>query len=257
MSAFITIQSGIAAGTSHRIENRVARVGSDPQSDVCLPTAEIPGHALTLEFDENGCRVYNRCRNNVQIGEQMVEPDQAAAWPETDVLQLGEDIELLLDFEDPEAQNANANFYTEFDDETDVAENHSAAKEQEQAENKSSSSAKTMMQLAITLLCVVGCALLLLRDQNRNSGPESGPGFSEIVTSAVENADVSSELIRRIQHAETQRIRGRREIAREQYQSIRDDIIAARVNRHSDGASASPVAQILRFIQTRLESNRP
>ena len=256
MSAFITIQSGIAAGTSHRIENRVARVGSDPQSDVCLPTAEIPGHALTLEFDENGCRVYNRCRNNVQIGEQMVEPDQAAAWPETDVLQLGDDIELLLDFEDPEAQAANANFYTEFDDETDVAENHSAAKEQEQANNKSSSSAKTMMQLAITLLCVVGCALLLLRDQNRNSVPETGPDFSEIVASAIENANVSPELIQRIQHAETQRIRGRTEIAHEQYQSIRDDLIAAEVSRSSEDLN-SPVSQILQFIQTRLESNRP
>ena len=254
MSAFITIQSGIAAGTSHHIVSRVVRVGSDPQSDVCLPTAEIPGHALTLEFDENSCRVYNRCRNNVHIGDQMIEPDQVATWPENDVLQLGEDIELLLDFEDPRSQGTSADFYTEFDDETDFVEEFSASAEPE-SEKPSSGSARTMMQLTVTLLCIVGCALLLLRDQNRKTGPESGPGFSQIVSNAIENPEVSRELIQRLQHAEALRVRGRQEMAREEYQSIRNDLVASKIRSTFNDTSNPLASQILQFIQTRLESD--
>jgi hypothetical protein len=250
MSARITIQSGIAAGTSHRIEGRVARIGSDPKSDVCLPTADVPGHALTLEFRGDGCLVYNRCQQNIYIGAQVVEPDDAVEWPETDILQLGPNIELLLDFEDSDTPCLDSADEYEIDPEETI----SAAPDSDPSERKqgkaSSTSTKTALQVGITILCLAGCALLLIRDQNRKSTPVSGPGFSEIISTAIATPGISSELIQRLQHAEAQRVRGRLDTAEEEYQSIRDDLVAELDEPCS--ASGELNSEILRFIQTRL-----
>ncbi|MEM7315246.1 MAG: FHA domain-containing protein, partial [Planctomycetota bacterium] len=80
MPAKITVQSGIAAGASHWIQQRVVRIGSDPTAEVCLPSANVPGHALTLEYKDGNYRVYNRCRDNVYVGTRVVEPNRVATW---------------------------------------------------------------------------------------------------------------------------------------------------------------------------------
>ena len=214
MLARITVQSGIAAGTSHRIEGRVARVGSDPHSDVCLPTADVPGHALTLEFREQGCLVYNRCPDTVYIGERPVEPDHVAEWPEPDILRLGPETELMLDFElDSESayvedaddyQEAEAAFDENEDSEHDLADAQTAG--------TSASGSKTVVQLLVALACIVGCVLLLLRDQNRAAQPDTGPGFNVIISKALESSSVAPELVRRLQYAEAQEFAAERRL---------------------------------------------
>ena len=249
MFARITIQSGVAAGTSHRIHRRVARVGSDPQTDVCLPSAEIPGHALTLEFREDSCFVYNRCRESVYIGTQVVEPEHVVEWPETDILQLAQGIELLLDFEDSESDDTFADYAS-----AEISEQVDALTETAELESTivqpAGNRLKTAMQLGVTILCLAGCALLLVHDQNRKSGPDSGPGFMEIISSAIIQRDVAPELIQRLQYAEAQRVRGREETANDEYKSIRDDLVA-KLNGE-DEVSEKRNAQILRFVQIRL-----
>jgi hypothetical protein len=246
MSARITIQSGIAAGTSHRLENRVARVGSDPQSDICLPTAEVPGHALTLEFRDDHCRVYNRCRDNVYIGAQVVGPDQVAEWPETDILQLGEDIELMLDFED---DNENHNVLNGLEYDEPVQSGDEAA-QAPTVRSSSSSSAKTLLQLGVTVLCVIGCVLLLIRDKNRTAPKADAPDFAAVVLNGLKNPSVSSELIRRVQHAESQRIRGQEETARRQFVSIRDDLMPHFANNRTE--RTEELEPIFKLVQSRL-----
>lgn len=251
MFARITIQSGIAAGTSHLIKGRVARIGSDPRSNVCLPTSDIPAHALTLEFKNESCRVYNRCRENIYIGAQIVAPDNVASWEETDILQIGSDTELLLDF-DAEAHQA----YDDFDDEDVESDVTEAGSVNESSDNpatdpkQKSSSAKTVMQLMVTVGCIVGCLALLVRDQNRKQAPNTGPGFAEIVASSIDDAEVPPELIQRIQYAEAQRIRGRAEIAQDEFRSIRDDLIGSEVS-HAN-AENKTYENILGFIKTRV-----
>lgn len=244
MSARITIQSGIAAGTSHRIDRRVARVGSDPQSDVCLPTAEIPGHALTLEFRDDGCRVYNRCRDSVYVGAQVVPPDQVVDWPDTDILALGSDIELLLDLD---VEHEEPIGFEQYDDPTITAEN-----DIDTLPNRSSSgaAAKTTMQLAVTVLCVIGCVLLLARDQNRKSVRKAGPLFSEVVAQGLEG-DTSSELLRRLQHAESQRIRGNERAAVIAFGRLRDDLVPQRERFETDQRQLE--LDVLQLVQSRLE----
>ena len=251
MSPRITVQSGIAAGTSHRIENRVARIGSNPQSDVCLPTADIPGHALTLEFRDDGCLVYNRCRESVYIGARVVAPEQVVEWPETDILQLGHGIELLLDLDDSDSDDFCNGMVDEEESELDVKSKGPVSDVSELRQTKTSSGkTKAMIQLLVTVLCLVGGVLLLVRDQNRSAGPEPGPGFSELVSTAIATPGISPELIRRIQYAEAQRIRGRLEIASEEFQSIRNDLIAGR--EPAGHISEHRNSQILHFIESRV-----
>lgn len=252
MTARITIQSGIAAGTSHRIKGRVARIGSDPKSDVCLPTAEIPAHALTLEFRNDGCLVYNRCQDNVYIGAQVVEPDETVEWPETDVLQLGPSIELLLDFEYPDNTCLDGADEYEADPEEALATAPAPDLSEQRPGKSITSSTRTAMQLGVTILCLAGCALLLIRDQNPQSGRSSGPGFSEIIATAIATPGSSPDLIQRLQHAEAQRVRGRLDTARAEYQSIRDDLVAELAD--PAGTPGELNSQILRFIQSRLAS---
>ncbi|MFK7821549.1 MAG: hypothetical protein AB8G99_22735 [Planctomycetaceae bacterium] len=249
MSARITIQSGIAAGTSHRIERKVARVGSDPQSDICLPTANVPAHALTLEFREEECRVYNRCRDSVYIGARVVGPDEAGSWPETDILQLGEDIELLLDFEDEGSAAYHPMHDVDFD-EPDSSTNEALPATADRSNASSSSGAKTVVQLGVTVLCLVGCALLLVRDANRKAPKTAAPNFAAIVTSGLENPKISNELIHRVQHAEQQRIRGQEETARSEFVSIRNDLMSGQPN--DANSSAADLDQLTDFVQARL-----
>ena len=249
MFARITVESGIAAGTSHRINRRVARVGSDPQADVCLPSAEIPSHALTLEFREESCLVYNRCSERIYVGAQVVEVDEAVEWPETDILQLGQNTELLLDFDEGEVEEETPDYLSdECLDDSVEAENLSP--EAAISSGSQGKGSKTAMQLGVTLLCIIGCAFLLIRDQNRKSTPDSGIGFSEVITRSLADNSVSPALIQRLQYAEAQRVRGRDEIANEKYQEIRNDLVA-KLDDDSDTLDDQS-SQILRFVQTRL-----
>lgn len=220
MSARITIQSGIAAGSYHDVYQRVARVGSDPGSDICLPSANIPGHALTLEFREEGCRVYNRCRNNVYVGAQVLEPDQVAPWPETDILELADDIELLLDLAPETIVPA-----IDHDDEIVESQASTAAVGQPRA-TKASGSGRTLMQLGVTVACLVGCVLLLVRDQSRKEPRKSEISFGQVIADSLES-DTPRSLIQRLQYAEAQRVRLRHEAATSEFEQIRDDLLSA------------------------------
>jgi hypothetical protein len=280
MPARITIQSGVAAGTSHRINSRVARVGSDPQSDVCLPSADIPAHALTLEFQDSpelqdaSCLVYNRCRSRIYVGAQVVEPDQSVHWPETDILQMDQGIELLLDFDDSNGTGTWANDESEYADGMDDSstaepisglegsqENWNAANTVRtgstiktgstatpESTAKPGSTTKTVVQLCVTGLCLAGCALLLLREQNRAANVDVGVGFAEVVSMGLDDATVPRSLINRLQYAEAQRVRGRAKVADEQFQSIRDELVFEAPD------PLSTRSKMLQFVQTRLAS---
>lgn len=269
MSPRITILSGIAAGTSHRIESRVARVGSDPQSDICLPTAEIPAHALTLEFRGESCRVYNRCRASVYVGGLVIAPDDAAEWPQSDVLQLGDEIELALSYEDAAAGDLEFDDFCSDDSEDGQASpgNFSAGdgtiassepdtyRPINQSASKSSSG-KTMVQVFITMMCIVGAAYLLIRDQQRHLPTDTGVSFSDVVNDAITNPVVSQEMIQRLQYAEAQRVRGRIEEARSEFQAIRDALsIEPNLTSGASEANEELKARVLRFIQSRLAAD--
>ena len=256
MFARITVQSGIAEGTSHVIEGRVARVGSDPQADICLPTNDIPAHALTLEFRGEGCLVYNRCPNSVFIGSQTVEPDNVVQWAETDLLQMGSETTLLLDFdweaESEESDSQNSESGESFPSDIVGGAIDSDKKNQATAKDKSSST-KTVVQLLVIVACVAGSALLLLRDQNQSKVQSGGLNFSQLISVSLDDESVSDELLRRLQFAETQRVRGREEAAHLAFQGIRDDLLYQFTSDlDAENLPENRNSEILQFVQKRL-----
>lgn len=244
----ITIQSGISAGSTYRIERRVARIGSDPQSDVCLPTTDIPSHALTLEFRDESCLVYNRCRSQVVIGAQIVAPEQSAVWPETDILQLDGGIELLLDFDDEPVTPSMIDY--DVDEAVEADDSDRGESGDLPVATAAKNSSKTVVQLAVTALCIVGCVLLLLRDQNR-SKPTVQISLQEVVDANVGDSTQNHQLVQRVQFAESQRVRGRAKAATKEFQFIRDDLVGSQAE--SGGEAAEFQSKVLMFVQSRLE----
>ena len=186
------------------------------------------------------------------IRDRSVSPEQVVPWPETDILQLGGQTELLLDMNVDVVPNGATNFTPEAFDVDSASRQDEAAEPDPDitAEVSKTSSPKLMMQLGVTLACLIFGALLLLREQNRDSVSVSGPEFPEVISLGTESNEIATELIRRIQYAEAQRVRGRNKVAATKFQSIRDDLVARK-----DQAPDSPHALILGFVQSRLGSD--
>ncbi len=119
MSANIRVESGISAGTKVWIDRPVLRIGSDPQCDVCLLSAELAPHAITLEFRDGNYRAYNRSQSPVNIGSTVVQPGANAVWQADDTLQLPGDLRLALEIDgDPRpAPRPDSQYDDGFDDE--------------------------------------------------------------------------------------------------------------------------------------------
>jgi len=255
MPAKVTVQSGISAGTTHWIERPVVRIGSDPQSDVCLPSADVAAHALTLEYRDGGYRVYNRCRNNVFIGMQAVQPGQALAWSDTDILHLSDDIELVLDLdEDPSPQPMRRTASVQESEEDisgneldrNIAEGLRAEAEPVRADNS-----RFFTQLVVTILCFAGCAVLLGREaiKGKDAGSQKAPAFIEVVRHA-NSSGISVGLIQRLQFAESAAIRGNLKSARQRYGSLRDDLLPLQKLFAADGRESE--LAIIDFVNYRL-----
>ena len=255
MPAKVTIQSGISAGTSHWIEKPVARIGSDPQSDVCLPSADVPSHALTLEFRDGQYRIYNRCNANVLVGNQVVEPGHATGWSDSETLLLNADIALLLELDaDPTPMSMASVSVPAYatDEEEDAYETSEAELNYPDAPNQASSdSSKFMLQLAVTVMCVLGCVALLARESLKDASTDQreAPSFAGVVRTASD-AKTAPELIQRLQYAESAAIRGNRKSARTRFGELRDDLVPLRdtfVTENRDSELA-----ILDFVEYRL-----
>ncbi len=247
MPAKLIIQSGIAAGASHWIQRPVIRIGSDPAADVCLPTASVPPHALTLEFRNGVYRVFNRCRTEISIGTHRVSPGQAADWQDTDVLKLNDEVELALELdEDPRPRPVRT-----VPDVVQEAENRSeqepvalAPPPAEAPANRSSS--QTIVQLAVIAVCLFGCVALLVREQNkRHRTKRNPPRFGTVVRDALASKTTSPQLVRRLQHAESAFIRGDQKAARQRFGRLRDDLAPHQQQYARDGRN--PELAIIEF----------
>ena len=253
MPAKVTIQSGISAGTSHWIEKPVARIGSDPQSDVCLPSADVPAHALTLEFRDGHFRIYNRCNSNVLVGSQVLEPGKATIWPASETLLLNADNALTLELDaDPTPMSMASASVPEYD--AVEEEDYSAEPElnyDEVANQPPADNSKFMLQLAVTVMCVLGCVALLAREALKDSSSDrrKAPSFTRVVRDAAD-AKTAPELIQRLQYAESAAIRGNRKTARNRFGQLRDDLVPLRENFVAD--KRDPELAILDFVEYRL-----
>ena len=109
---------------------------------------------------------------------------------------------------------------------------------------------RNVAQLAVTLLCVVGCGLLLVWNQQSGSSTALAPSFTKIVNDALASKETSRSLIQRLQYAQATLVRGDRETARTWFGGLRDDLLRReeRITRENKVVEM----EILRFVEDRL-----
>ena len=250
MSASVRIESGIAAGTSYWIDRPVLRVGSDPQCEISVPSADLPAHALTLEFRSGAYKAYNRTSTPIFLGSTSVQPGAAGAWSDGDVLTLPGDVRLLLAFDgDPRTSpRPDSRMDDGFDDDrpTAAGETPKAATPEEAQKAKS----KSLMQMIIIGVCLAGGGLLLMSSGDTEATTEDRPTFTQIVeTSLKKDANIRT-LVQKLQYAESFIVRGNDEVARTQFSELRDQL-----TRQMDALSADDqkdAKAIQDYVETRL-----
>jgi len=252
MPAKIVVQSGISAGAAHWIEKAVVRVGSAPRSEICIPSATVQQHALTVEFRDGSYRVYNRTPANIAVGSQVVLPGKAVVWHDSIALQLNDEIQLLLECDadpTPVPMRAAEPFAAMNDAEfTADPEPEIAAVPQETSPKDNSS---FMLQLAVTVLCILGCIGLLAREsmKGQTADRREPPSFAAVVRNANETT-TASELVQRLQYAEAAVVRGNRKSARTRFGKLRDDLIPLKEQFVANERTAE--LAILDFVEYRL-----
>lgn len=227
MSASVRIESGIAAGTSYWIDRPVLRLGSDPQCEICVLSAEVAPHAVTLEFRGGSYRAYNRSPSSLTLGRTMLQPSAAGVWNDGDVLELPGDLRLSLAIDgDPQpSPRPDAAFNDGFDDrQTSASDDPIVAATPEAAKAAKS---KSLVQMAIIGVCVVGMAGLLMLPKGGEStaGPTPNrPTFAAIVESSLKKSDNIRALVQKLQYAQSFVVRGNTERARTSFTELRDQL---------------------------------
>lgn len=225
MSASIRVDSGISAGTNYWIDRPVLRIGSDPQCDICLPTAELAPHAITLEFRAGNYRVYNRGDQPLTVGSTVVQPGANAVWNDTECLLLPGNVQLGLAIDgDPHPSPRPETRDDEFDTADEVAPAADAAAP-EAAKKKSNS----LVQLAVIGFCVLGMGAFLTmgRGGSSEAAKVDRPTFGGIVETTLksEESDPMRVMLPRLQYAQAALVRDNKVLARERFQKLRDQLV--------------------------------
>ncbi|HBE70828.1 MAG TPA: hypothetical protein DDW52_22000 [Planctomycetaceae bacterium] len=287
MGARLIVQSGTASGSTHWIEKKVVRVGSDPACDIVLPDTRVDGHALTIEFCAPNYRVHNRSDQQITIGSMLLSPGEVVHWPDSDLLQL-DDLVLALEIDvDPRPEPAppralHASPEAEFSSNTNLGtavtwerspENADSASQRSEA---SRSSVKTMVQIAVIVCCFAGCGLLLARERFKGIPADAtpAPSLDVVVEQALASGDATTAaLVGQLQLAEAARVRMQFKTARQKYRRLYDRLSIAvsgergpsetqphpaRELSPSDQADLKTLDQdshslMLRFVESRLK----
>lgn len=251
MSARIRIESGISAGTSYWIDRPVLRIGSDPQCEICLPTAELAPHALTLEFRSGAYRAYNRGTSPVTIGGAVVQPGAAVAWGEDETVQLPGDLRLVMNIDgDPRPcprPETRADDGFAIDDRSTLAADAAGAAS---AKAGTKSSSKSLVQLAIIGTCVVATGAFLMMPRGGETPAQNLPSFDAIVVASLNKDDNIRALIQQLQYAQSFLVRGHYDFARARFSMLRDRLVHEKDSLPE--ADRKDAQQILDYVEYRL-----
>jgi hypothetical protein len=253
MSACVRVESGIAAGTSYWIDRPVLRIGSDPQCDICLPTADLAPHALTLEFRGGSYRVYNRGTVPVTVGSAVIHGGANAAWNDAERVVLPGNLQLLMTIDGDPRPSPRPESQRDEDlvaDEADMPVTAVAAPLDEAAAKKKSS--KTMLQLGIIAACVLAMAALLMKGKGEETTAANRPTFDGIVqaTLAKEESDPLRAFLPRLQYAQAASVRNNSRLAKSHFMKLRDQLV--RKMETLPEKNRADAQQMLEYVEYRL-----
>lgn len=246
MSANIRVDTGISAGSRFWIDRPVLRIGSDPQCDICLPSAELAPHALTLEFRDGAYRVYNRSASRIYVGSAMVESGTNAVWQDGATIELPGELRVALEINGDPRPSARA----EGAHEGGLAEaGLPLAAEAVSTDAKSGAPAKSAsqswLQLAVIGVCVLALVgLLTMKNGSGEKAAAAGrPTFNQLVEESSQKDATHQTIIRRLQYAQAAVVRGNSKLARERFSKLRDDLVG-----HLEAVSGDQKADVERVL---------
>ncbi len=255
MSASVRIESGIAAGTRYWIDRPVLRIGSDPQCEICLPTAELAPHAVTLEYRDGNYRAYNRGTAPVSVGADLVKPGANAIWRADQTVQLPGDVRLVLEIDgDPRPSarpetRGDDEYIDDYADETRSAPlaGAGAAVSDDAAAKKRS---KSLVQMSIIGICVLFTAAALLMRGGSEKAAANRPTFDEIVRASLSQDEATRVVVRRLQYAQAALVRGNDRLALERFAKLRDQLVGNDDSRPAEDRAEAE--RILSYVEYRL-----
>jgi hypothetical protein len=262
MGARITVQTGIAAGSTLWIERPVVRIGSETSADLSIPSVKLAAHAVTVEFRNGLYRVYNRSRDHIFLGGQALASGECAQWLDSDILELLDGIQLSLSVdEDPRpspAQLDQALDDWQANDDLMTTATLSTGNDRSPSPSNpanSSSGGSLAIQLAVILFCAAGSVLLLYR-HNAKDQVGAGlpvPNFSQLIELArIPESQVDPNLIAELQYAEGLMIRSNKQQAKDRYHMIHDALQRGDQIRTQD--AENPLReQISQLVKARLD----
>lgn len=242
-------------GATHWIERNVVRIGSEPSSDMVIPSSGVDAHALTVEFRQIEYRVYNRSSAQVIIGGRLLEPGQFMPWMDSDLLQMQSNVTLALELDsDPrpapkpilDASEDLQKNLASLKEATDTPHPQVVQAVSDLTAETPAGLSKSTLQWAVTVLCVLGCVLLLVRQQYRSDSEpgQAAPKFESVVRIAIESEDQAvGGLVDRLQLAEAAFVRKQTAIARERFRDLHDSLEAGKSQAANLHQTPSPNLQ--------------
>ena len=255
MPATIRIESGISAGTSCWIDRPVLRIGSDPQCDVCLPSAELAPHAVTLEFRDGNYRVYNRSSLPVAVGAASLKPGENGIWRGNETLQLPGGLRLGLQIDGDPRPTPRPELRT---DDGDGFDNRAGATPADaigptdatDAASPKKSSGTTVQMAVIGICALASVAFLLMRGGDDTAIAADRPSFEAIVQESLSKDAAYRAVVRRLQYAQAALVRGHYPLARERFLKLRDQLIKQVESLPQEGRG--DIERILSYVEFRL-----
>ena len=230
MSACIRIESGVSAGTIYWIDRPVLRVGSDPSCELCLPSAGLKSHAITLEFRSGQYTIYNRAENDVQLAGVAVAAGERAHWPVEGRLILGGETELAREIDGDPAPSPSPDNASMEEDRHDSAELGSAETADAASDETSPKSSKSMVQLSVIGACMLCCVIFVGSGSGDSQTETNVPDFAQIVATSMEEDVPTSarKVVQQLQLAQAALVRGHQELAKRRFAKLRDRLVIKR-----------------------------
>lgn len=227
MANAIEILNGISQGTRFWLEKRVVRIGSDPGADLCIPSAELPPIAATLEFREGDWTIHDRSGQGVTPSEAESGAQESVLWQSGKVIELCDRTQLRLCVygeAGPAPQPSLASKFEALSGQGVRSPALETASRHGTAVARGSAAAK-WGQYVVIAVCLLGCAGLILWQPGDNAPGKAAPNFQSLIEEAIGSKSTSQVLVQRLQYAQAAFGRGDRELAREWFRKLRDDLL--------------------------------
>lgn len=219
----IKIESGLTAGTCYQIEKSVTRIGSGSGSDICLPSSQVPSHAITLERRDDEYRVYNRTKRPFQLGGQVIAAGDAANWLDGDSIVLPDGTSMLMQRNDDAIENAILPDVCDDDDEVDEVEIEDRDDEQS-IRTRRKLDPTIVKQLLLLATCIAAMCIFLCDFGGQSSAQSTR--FDRIVEAGLASETASAPLLQKLQFAQAALVRHDMKMAKYMFLSLNSELIA-------------------------------